>query len=48
MPQNRRKNDCSERRLVVGRHKEYVVGDAGAVRFRKLALRYRWLPSLGL
>jgi len=27
--------------LVVSRHTEYVVGDAGAVRFRKLALRYK-------
>ena len=27
--------------LVVSRHKDYVVGDAGAVRFRKLALRYK-------
>jgi hypothetical protein len=27
--------------LVVSRHKEHVVGDAGAVRFRRLPLRYK-------
>jgi hypothetical protein len=27
--------------LVVSRHKDYIVGDAGAVRFRKLPLRYK-------
>jgi hypothetical protein len=27
--------------LVVSSHKDYLLGDAGAVRFRKLALRYK-------